>query len=310
VLRFLESESEKEAVGVATELAAPFVLTAEEGGSRPPASIVQRSQREDGVARAGQPHLGHFRLATEGPRRGIPISVALETSLGAGAPYKLYQVVEGGLLEELRRRLRALLAAGRWLRAREAAFRHASSLAFLGGLLTVLTYAGFQLALAPFASGSAHRFAVVLPLAACLMLPVSLLSGILFPLIGAALHRDSWSETRSAGLLTLANTLGGALGALAAGFLLLPALGMERSFSSASRNRPAIRSRGRRRWVTWRLRGGTGTERSRPSPGRSRAIPPLCTRAPRWCACDEAPCWPATRARRFWPRDWTLAVRA
>ena len=122
------------------------------------------------------------------------------------------------------------LLAGSWLRRRQAAFRHASAIAFLGGLFTVLTYAGFQFALEPLAAGSAHRFVTVLPLAASLMLPVSLLSGILFPMIGAALHQESWSETRSAGLLTLANTVGGALGALAAGFLLLPVLGMERSF--------------------------------------------------------------------------------
>jgi predicted membrane-bound spermidine synthase len=122
------------------------------------------------------------------------------------------------------------LLAGSWLRRRQRAFRHASSIAFFGGLLAVLTYAGFQLFLAPFPSGSVHRFVAVLPLAASLMLPVSLLSGMLFPLIGAALHQESWSETRSAGLLTLANTVGGALGALASGFVLLPVLGMERSF--------------------------------------------------------------------------------
>jgi predicted membrane-bound spermidine synthase len=122
------------------------------------------------------------------------------------------------------------LLAGSWLRRRQAAFRHASSIALLGGLCTVATYAGFQLSLESIAAGSAHRVSAVLPLAASLMLPVSLLSGILFPLIGAALHQESWSETRSAGLLTLANTMGGALGALTAGFLLLPLLGMERSF--------------------------------------------------------------------------------
>ena len=62
------------------------------------------------------------------------------------------------------------------------------------------------------------------------MLPVALLSGVLFPLLGAALRSGGGNATRATGLLTLANTLGAASGPLAAGFLLLPLLGMEPSF--------------------------------------------------------------------------------
>jgi hypothetical protein len=64
-------------------------------------------------------------------------------------------------------------------------------------------------------------------LSVALMLPVSLLSGVLFTLTGTAIERVVKSETRAAGWLTLANTLGGALGAVVSGFLLLPWLGVE-----------------------------------------------------------------------------------
>ena len=42
---------------------------------------------------------------------------------------------------------------------------------------------------------------------------------------------------------------------------------------SASRKRPVIRSRGRRRWATWRWRGANGSEQSRPSRGCSARDP-------------------------------------
>ncbi|MGH7418580.1 MAG: fused MFS/spermidine synthase, partial [Candidatus Rokuibacteriota bacterium] len=64
-----------------------------------------------------------------------------------------------------------------------------------------------------------------------LMLPVSVLSGVLFTLLGTELHTELGSETRAAGYLTLANTLGAMLGAVVAGFLLLPGLGVEASFA-------------------------------------------------------------------------------
>jgi len=62
-----------------------------------------------------------------------------------------------------------------------------------------------------------------------LMLPVSLLSGALFTLLGDAVKRHELQETRTAGLLTLANTLGAMVGPLLAGFVLLPWLGVDAS---------------------------------------------------------------------------------
>jgi predicted membrane-bound spermidine synthase len=64
-----------------------------------------------------------------------------------------------------------------------------------------------------------------------LMLPVCVLSGVLFTLLGTELHTELGSETRAAGYLTLANTLGAMVGALVAGFLLLPGWGLEASFA-------------------------------------------------------------------------------
>ena len=62
-----------------------------------------------------------------------------------------------------------------------------------------------------------------------LMLPVSLGSGVLFAVLGAAVKRHGDSETRAAGTLALVNTAGAAVGSLTAGFVLLPLLGVERS---------------------------------------------------------------------------------
>ncbi|HEX5054955.1 MAG TPA: fused MFS/spermidine synthase [Gammaproteobacteria bacterium] len=62
-----------------------------------------------------------------------------------------------------------------------------------------------------------------------LMLPTCIVSGILFPLYGDKLYAQLPDETRAAGALTLANTLGAALGSGLATFWLLPACGLENS---------------------------------------------------------------------------------
>ena len=62
-----------------------------------------------------------------------------------------------------------------------------------------------------------------------LCFPVALLSGAIFSLQGAALHEAlAGDESRSAGLQTLANTLGAILGAAGTGLVALPLLGLER----------------------------------------------------------------------------------
>ena len=63
-----------------------------------------------------------------------------------------------------------------------------------------------------------------------LMFPSSLASGVLFTLLGQAIQRRVPAEIRATAILTTANTLGAMCGALLAGFVLLPSLGVEKSF--------------------------------------------------------------------------------
>jgi spermidine synthase len=66
-------------------------------------------------------------------------------------------------------------------------------------------------------------------LCVALMFPVALLSGILFPVIGAGVQASVGDRMNSTGLVTLLNTAGAAIGPLVASFVLLPALGYQTS---------------------------------------------------------------------------------
>ncbi|HXI20236.1 MAG TPA: fused MFS/spermidine synthase, partial [Gemmatimonadales bacterium] len=122
------------------------------------------------------------------------------------------------------------LAASAWLRRDPEAFRHAVAVSLGSGLLCALTYAAFPLVVARFGISGIIGFLPVLQISVPLILPTAVLSGIFFTLAGAALRREHPSATATTGVLTLANTTGAALGALAGGFLLLPTVGMEASF--------------------------------------------------------------------------------
>lgn len=121
------------------------------------------------------------------------------------------------------------LLGSRWLSRRPLAHRHLPSVALGAGALCILTYAIFGEAAGRFQERVVTDWPGMLALGLPLMLPVSLLSGVLFTLLGEALNREAPAETRSAGLLALANTTGAMVGSFAGGFLLLPALGIERS---------------------------------------------------------------------------------
>jgi spermidine synthase len=126
------------------------------------------------------------------------------------------------------------LAAGGALRRQPGAHRHAATLAFAAAAATVASYGALPPVaawLGPLKSGRAGE---VFALCAVLMLPVSALSGGFFTLAGAGLRARLPGAARTAGTLTLANTLGATLGALTGGFLLLPALGVERSVLALS----------------------------------------------------------------------------
>jgi predicted membrane-bound spermidine synthase len=122
------------------------------------------------------------------------------------------------------------LAAAWWIRRDAGADRHAATVALAAGMLSVASYAAFGRVLAPHGDEYLSALPDVLVLAAAIALPTSFASGALFTLTGVALRRAVPADVRAAGLLTLANTLGAAAGPLAAGFVLLPWLGMERSF--------------------------------------------------------------------------------
>jgi spermidine synthase len=107
--------------------------------------------------------------------------------------------------------------------------RYASLVVLASSALLSLAYAGFGFAQAPLGDRDAVGIAEIAYLALVLMGSTAFASGLLFPLVGAALHERSGAATRSAGLLTLYNTLGAGLGSLAAGFVMLPVLGVERS---------------------------------------------------------------------------------
>jgi spermidine synthase len=120
------------------------------------------------------------------------------------------------------------LAASLWLRWDPAGHRWLPAVACAAALATTLSYAVFS----PFYHDKAFFISqpdATLVLSLRLMLATSLISGVLFTLAGAALRHELHGAGETAGRLTLANTLGSMTGALGAGFLLLPMLGMERS---------------------------------------------------------------------------------
>jgi len=119
--------------------------------------------------------------------------------------------------------------AGLWLRSRPGRHGIVAPIAFLAGAAAVIGYLAFSSVIGQYGTEIVFDAGGVLEISASLMLPVALLSGALFTLTGTALQRELPSETLSTGLLTLANTTGGGIGALVGGFLLLPFLGVEYS---------------------------------------------------------------------------------
>jgi len=121
------------------------------------------------------------------------------------------------------------LLGGAVLRRRPAAAGWAPVASLVSGALVVLLYA-----LHGFVPTEAHYVATmgsVALRAAFLMGPVCLLSGVVFTWLGAAIEREIHPPSRAAGWMTFWNTLGSGMGPLAAGFVLLPWLGMERAFA-------------------------------------------------------------------------------
>lgn len=149
------------------------------------------------------------------------------------------------------------LVAARWLARDPNAARSLPLVAFGGSASILWTYAAF----APLRTA---RVPVTGLTSTCvLVLPTCLVSGVLFTLLGDALRRRLQTGGGTAGALTLANTIGAMVGALSGGLVLLPALGIERSFFALSCAytvvavlcwRPtAVPARSERRALVWRV---------------------------------------------------------
>jgi hypothetical protein len=86
-------------VQIADALGARYVMTAEYGAVDY-RSLTQRLHRDDGLERIDSPRFEQFRLVTEGPRGGRPLSDIYHGAAAPGvAPYKLFERVTGAVLE-------------------------------------------------------------------------------------------------------------------------------------------------------------------------------------------------------------------
>jgi len=121
------------------------------------------------------------------------------------------------------------LAASLLMRLMPTAPRFAATLAFVAAVATVASYAYFPRVIEPFGLTSVTQPDAIVRISLPLMLPVSFVSGMFFPIVGVALRREFRSEIQTAGVLTLVNTIGAAIGSLAAGFVMLPLAGIERT---------------------------------------------------------------------------------
>lgn len=122
------------------------------------------------------------------------------------------------------------LAAARISRRRPLSAGMARGAAAAGAAALVASYAAYPWLLQilePVRPNSAPTAAL---LCAFLIAPAALLSGFLFTALGELLRGHMDDAGAATGMLTLANTLGAMLGSLLAAFVLLPNLGLERSF--------------------------------------------------------------------------------
>jgi spermidine synthase len=126
------------------------------------------------------------------------------------------------------------LAAGQWLRIQPTCHKWLSALAAAGGISIVLTYAAFADVTRTHPGLLLVGLRGLARASARLMLPTALISGALFTLMAKRLREEMSGDARAAAMLTAANTVGAAAGALLGGFVLLPSLGVEGSFFAAA----------------------------------------------------------------------------
>lgn len=120
------------------------------------------------------------------------------------------------------------LLAARWLGRDARAHRFTPLVGLAAGVTVELSYALFDphVGGVVFTTGDVRGAAWLF---VRLMLPTSVLSGMIFTFLGAAHRQQCTGPAEAAGRLTVANTLGAMVGSLLAGFVLLPGLGMEKT---------------------------------------------------------------------------------
>lgn len=113
----------------------------------------------------------------------------------------------------------------------ERAYYGVRQLMCFAGVATVLPYFVFEKVFyAAVFNVSNESVMTFVFFSAFLILPSAIASGAVFTLLGKAIRNTLADDTRSAGLLTFANTVGAMIGALVGGFVLLPFIGMEVAF--------------------------------------------------------------------------------
>jgi len=99
VFGFFRSRSEPAALAIAKRLGARYAVTSEHPGIVPGQLEYWLHRRDGSTGREGQ-HAEHLRLITEGPEGGLPISdLTLRGAPRKIVPYKLFELVEGAVLE-------------------------------------------------------------------------------------------------------------------------------------------------------------------------------------------------------------------
>jgi spermidine synthase len=120
--------------------------------------------------------------------------------------------------------------AASWARVVVAsAAAYAGLVSFGAAVFGVLGLRLFPHFAAAYLGGGVQGAGMVVALAAPLVFGTSFASGALFTFLGAALRERLPSDAGATGLLLSFNTVGAALGAFSAGFLLLPTAGMEKA---------------------------------------------------------------------------------